>query len=134
MVIKIKRYYMQLTNSPLAPKAIGPYSQAVVLPEQGMVYTSGQIPVTKDGIIVAEDFEGQALQVLKNLKIVLEASGSSMYKVVKTNIYLAHMNDFEKLNDIYEEFFKGHKPARATIAAQTLPKNVLIEMDAVALL
>ena len=125
---------MQLTNSPLAPKAIGPYSQAVVIPEQKMVYTSGQIPMTKDGVILDDDIEAQTMQVLKNLKIVLEASGSSLFKVVKITIYLAHMNDFEKVNAVYEEFFKGHKPARSTVAVQTLPKHVGIEIDAVALL
>jgi len=125
---------MILTSSPLAPKAIGSYSQAVILEEQGMVYTSGQLPMTKDGVVLEDDIEAQTMQVLTNLQHILEASGSSLFKVVKVTIYLAHMNDFEKVNAVYEAFFKGHKPARSTVAVQTLPKHVGIEMDAIALL
>ena len=115
-----------------APSAIGPYSQAVVA--NGMVYTSGQIALTPEGIMLEDDVVLQTKQVLQNLKAVLEEAGSSVNKVVKTTIFIDSMDDFTIINEIYEDFFASHKPARATVAVKTLPKNALVEIDAIALL
>ncbi len=122
---------MKFVQTEKAPSAIGPYSQAVVA--NGMVYTSGQIALTPDGIMLEDDVRVQTKQVLKNLQAVLEESGSSMDKVLKTTIFIASMDDFSIINDIYEEAFGSHKPARATVAVKTLPKNALVEIDAVAI-
>ncbi|BCD60042.1 MULTISPECIES: RidA family protein [unclassified Nitratiruptor] len=115
-----------------APQAIGPYSQAMIV--DGMVYTSGQIALLPDGSdeLLSKDVATQAKQVLQNLKNVLEAAGSGMDKVIKTTIFLADMNDFATVNTVYEEAFGNHKPARSTVAVKTLPKNALVEIDAIA--
>jgi 2-iminobutanoate/2-iminopropanoate deaminase len=122
---------MKIVSTLNAPQAIGPYSQAMVV--NGMVYTSGQIALTPAGEMLENDVELQAHQVLKNLSNVLEASGSSLDKVIKTTIFLADMDDFLKINAIYAEYFGEHKPARSTVAVKTLPKNALIEIDCIAL-
>ncbi|MEA3331437.1 MAG: RidA family protein [Campylobacterota bacterium] len=122
---------MKFIETKKAPSAIGPYSQAVVV--NGMVYTSGQIALTPEGVMLENDVVIQTKQVLKNLKAVLEEAGSSMSRVVKTTIFIADMDDFALINEIYEEAFGSHKPARATVAVKTLPKNALVEIDAVAL-
>ena len=122
--------FVQTNN---APSAIGPYSQAVAT--NGMVYTSGQIALKPDGSdeLLSEDVIVQAVQVLRNLEAVLAEAGSSMEQVVKTTIFLANMDDFATVNEIYAEAFGEHKPARSTVAVKTLPKNALVEIDAVAL-
>ena len=122
---------MKFVQTSKAPSAIGPYSQAVVA--NGMVYTSGQIALTPEGVMLEDDVVIQTKQVLKNLQAVLEESGSSMSQVIKTTIFIASMDDFGTINGIYEEAFGSHKPARATVAVKTLPKNALVEIDAVAL-
>jgi 2-iminobutanoate/2-iminopropanoate deaminase len=122
---------MKIVSTLNAPQAIGPYSQAMVV--NGMVYTSGQIALTPAGEMLENDVELQAHQVLKNLSNVLEASGSSLDKVIKTTIFLADMDDFLKINAIYAEYFGEHKPSRSTVAVKTLPKNALIEIDCIAL-
>ena len=122
---------MKFVQTDKAPSAIGPYSQAVVA--NGMVYTSGQIALTTEGVMLENDVVIQTKQVLKNLKAVLEEAGSSMSQVVKTTIFIDSMDDFAVINEIYEEAFGSHKPARATVAVKTLPKNALVEIDAVAL-
>jgi len=122
---------MKFIQTDKAPSAIGPYSQAVVA--NGMVYTSGQIALTPEGIMLTGDVTVQTKQVLANLKEVLQAAGSSMSQVVKTTIFIDSMDDFAVINEIYEEAFGSHKPARATVAVKTLPKNALVEIDAVAL-
>ncbi len=114
-----------------APAAIGPYSQAVIANE--MVYTSGQIALTTDGLIKCEDIEGQTRQVLNNLTAVLEAARSSLNMVIKTTIYLSDMKDFKTVNEIYADYFGEHRPARSTVAVKTLPLGVKVEIDAVAL-
>ncbi len=114
-----------------APSAIGPYSQAVVA--NGMVFTSGQIALTPEGVMLENDVVVQTKQVLKNLQAVLEEAGSSMGEVIKTTIFLDSMDDFVVVNEIYAEAFGDHKPARSTVAVKTLPKNALVEIDAVAL-
>lgn len=123
---------MKFVQTDKAPSAIGPYSQAVIA--NGMVYTSGQIALTPEGTMLEADVVIQTAQVLQNLQAVLEAAGSSMSLVVKTTIFIDSMEDFAVINDIYEEAFGSHKPARATVAVKTLPKNALVEIDAVALL
>jgi 2-iminobutanoate/2-iminopropanoate deaminase len=122
---------MRFVQTNKAPSAIGPYSQAVVA--NGMVFTSGQIALTPEGVMLENNITIQTKQVLKNLKAVLEAAGSSMESVVKTTIFLASMDDFAIVNEIYAEAFGSHKPVRSTVAVKTLPKNALVEIDAVAL-
>ena len=123
---------MEYISTNKAPKAIGPYSQAVKVGD--MIYTSGQIALKPDGEFLEGDIKEQTKQVLTNLSFVLEKAGSSLQKVVKTTIFLADMDDFSKVNEVYESFFKEHKPARSTVAVKTLPKNALIEIEAVALI
>ena len=122
---------MQQVQTHNAPQAIGPYSQAIKA--NGMVFTSGQIALTPAGEMVENDVTLQTRQVLKNLAAVLEAAGSSLDRVVKTTIFLDSMDDFATVNPIYAEAFGDHKPARSTVAVKTLPKNALVEIDAVAL-
>ncbi len=114
-----------------APQAIGPYSQAVIA--NGMIFTSGQVPLNTNGLIVGPTIEEQTHQVLKNLSAVLEAAESSLNHVVKTTIFLSDMNDFKTVNEIYAEYFGSHRPARSTVAVKTLPLNVKIEMDCIAM-
>jgi 2-iminobutanoate/2-iminopropanoate deaminase len=125
---------MKFIQTDRAPSAIGPYSQAVVV--NGMVYTSGQIALTPEGSdeLLKEDVVVQAVRVMKNLEAVLEASESSLQNVIKTTIFLADMNDFAVVNEVYAEAFGTHKPVRSTVAVKTLPKNALVEIDAVAVL
>ena len=114
-----------------APKAIGPYSQAVVV--DGVVYTAGQIaldPAT--GGIVGQTTPEQTEQVLKNLGAILEAAGSGFELVVKTTVYLADMADFPAMNEVYTRYFPNHKPARSTVQAAALPKAARVEIDAIA--
>ncbi|EDZ61567.1 endoribonuclease L-PSP [Sulfurimonas gotlandica GD1] len=124
---------MKFVQTSKAPSAIGPYSQAVVA--NGMVYTSGQIALTPEGSdeLLREDVVVQAVAVLRNLEAVLIEAGSSLDNVIKTTIFLADMNDFALVNEVYAEAFGSHKPARSTVAVKTLPKNALVEIDAVAL-
>lgn len=121
---------MEYIHTDKAPAAIGPYSQAIKVGD--MVFTSGQIALTPKGEFLDGDVEVQARQVLENLSEVLKEAGSSMQKVIKTTIFLADMDDFLKVNEIYAKAFGGHKPARSTVAVKTLPKNALIEIEAVA--
>ncbi len=122
---------MQVVSTSNAPQAIGPYSQAIVA--NGMVFTSGQIALDTNGNIVSDDVKEQTIQVLKNLSEVLKAAGSSLDKVVKATIYLSDMNDFQAVNEVYGSFFNEHKPARSTVAVKTLPLNVKVEIDFIAL-
>lgn len=113
-----------------APDAIGPYSQAVKV--NGLVFTSGQIAINPaTGNVEADTIEGQTEQVCTNLKNLLEASGSSLEKAVKTVCFLADMNDFSSFNEIYGKYFT-EKPARSCVAVKTLPKNVLVEVEVIA--
>lgn len=114
-----------------APDAIGPYSQAVTV--GGFVFTSGQIAlVPASGTVAAETIEGQTEQVCQNLSEILKAAGSSLDKVVKTTCFLADMNDFAAFNDVYGKYFTA-KPARSCVAVKQLPKNVLVEVEVIAL-
>jgi 2-iminobutanoate/2-iminopropanoate deaminase len=114
-----------------APKAIGPYSQAVVV--DGVVYTAGQIALDpKTGGIVGQTTPEQTEQVLKNLGAILKAAGSGFELVVKTTVYLADMADFPAMNEVYTRYFPNHKPARSTVQAAALPKAARVEIDAIA--
>lgn len=113
-----------------APQAIGPYSQAIVC--GGFVFTSGQIPINPaTGAVETTTIEEQSEQVCKNLQAVLEATGSSLDKAVKTTCFLRHMDDFAAFNGIYAKYFTG-KPARSCVAAKQLPKDVLVEVEVIA--
>lgn len=121
---------MKVVSTLEAPQAIGPYSQAIAL--GSVLYTSGQIPLDKNGNFVEGDIKVQTTQVLENLRQVLQAGGSSLNRVVKTTVFLANMDDFVAFNEVYAKFFGEHKPARSTIAVKTLPKNALVEIECVA--
>lgn len=121
----------QIIQTEKAPKAIGPYSQAVKI--NGLVYLSGQIPIDPNtGQFVPGGITEQTEQVLKNLSAVLEAAGSGLNRVVKTTVFLADMNDFVEMNQVYEKFFTSEPPARATVQAAGLPRNARVEIDAIA--
>ena len=120
----------QVISTSNAPEAIGPYSQAIEV--NGMVYTSGQIPVNPATGEIADSIEGQARQVMENVKNLLEAAGTNMGNVVKTTVFIKDMNDFGKINEIYAEYFEGACPARSCVEVARLPKDVLMEMEAVA--
>lgn len=114
-----------------APAAIGPYSQAII--HNGIVYCSGQIPLDpKTMQIVGEDASSQAQQVMKNLSAVLTEAGSDFSKVVKCSIFLDDMGDFGSVNEVYGSYFATNPPARETVAVQTLPKEVLVEISCIA--
>jgi 2-iminobutanoate/2-iminopropanoate deaminase len=114
-----------------APKAIGPYEQAIKA--NGFIYTAGQIPIDpKTGNFVEGGITAQTRQVLENLKAVLEAGGSSLERVVKATVFLKNMADFAAMNDVYAQYLGGAKPARSTVAVAELPRGALIEIDLVA--
>jgi 2-iminobutanoate/2-iminopropanoate deaminase len=115
-----------------APGAIGPYSQAVKA--GNMVFCSGQIPIDpKTGEFVSEDIAEQTEQVIKNLAAVLEAAGTNLNNVVKTTVFLADMNDFATMNEVYAKHFSENKPARATVQAARLPRDARVEIEVIAL-
>lgn len=114
-----------------APKAIGPYSQAIQA--GSLLFTAGQIAINPDtGSMVRGDVAQQTEQVLQNLKAVIEASGSNLSKVVKTTVYLTKPEDFGPMNEVYGRYFSVEPPARTTIFISSLPKNLLVEIDAIA--
>lgn len=122
---------IKVVSTEKAPAAIGPYSQAIVT--DNLIYTSGQIPVNPEtGAIDSGDIEGQARQALENLRNVLEAAGSSLCKVIKVTVFIKNMNDFSKVNEIYSGYFQNPYPARSCVEVARLPKDVLIEIEAVA--
>jgi 2-iminobutanoate/2-iminopropanoate deaminase len=115
-----------------APKAIGPYSQAVT--HHGILYTSGQIPLDPaTGSLVEGDFAAQSHQVFRNLEAVLREAGSSFDRVLKATVYVTDLGNFQTLNTIYAEYFGSHKPARTTVEVKGLPKGATLEIDLVAL-
>ncbi len=121
----------EIISTEKAPAAIGPYSQAVKT--GNLIYTSGMIPIDPaTGALVEGGIEVQAERALMNVKALLEASGSSMDKVVKTVVFIKNMDDFAKVNEIYAKFFTSNYPARSCVEVARLPKDVLIEMEAIA--
>lgn len=115
-----------------APKAIGPYSQAIV--HNGLAYLSGQIPLDPaTGQLVEGDIAAQTARVLENLKAVLEACGSGLERVVKTTVFIQDMREFATMNDIYGKYFSENPPARSTVQAARLPRDVRVEIDAIAI-
>ena len=115
-----------------APQAIGPYSQAIRA--QGLIFTSGQVaidPTTQQ--VIAGDVSVQTNRVLKNLAAILEASGSSLEKVLRCTVFLKNMGDFAAMNEVYGRYFKQAPPARSTVEVARLPKDVLVEIDVIAL-
>ena len=121
---------MQVISTNSAPQAIGPYSQAIIA--NGFLFTSGQIALKPNGEFVGGDIKAQTEQVMANLKAVLAAADTEIQNVIKTTIFLADMNDFGVVNEIYGATFSEHKPARSCVAVKTLPKGALIEIELVA--
>jgi len=122
----------EVVQTDKAPKAIGPYEQAIKA--NGFIYTAGQIPIDpKTGNFVEGGITAQTRQVVENLKAVLEAGGSSLDRVVKATVFLKNMADFAAMNDVYAQYLGGAKPARSTVAVAELPRGALIEIDLVAL-
>ncbi|MBI4410651.1 MAG: RidA family protein [Gemmatimonadetes bacterium] len=116
-----------------APRAIGPYSQAMIAGK--LVFTAGQIPLHPEtGALVEGDVAAQTQRVLENLGAILESAGASLHSVVKTTVFLADMNDFAAMNEVYARVFGQHKPARSTVQAGRLPRDVRVEIDAIATL
>ena len=113
-----------------APAAIGPYSQAIEA--NGFVFASGQIPVDPETGVIPEGIEAQAEQVMKNMKNLLEAAGTSIDQVVKTSVFIKNMDDFATINGIYATYFEKDCPARSCVEIARLPKDVLLEMEAIA--
>lgn len=114
-----------------APAAIGPYVQGMIV--NNMFYSSGQIPLTAEGVMVEGDIVAQTQQVFENLKAVLAEAGTSLDRVVKTTVFMADMNDFAEMNVIYANYFGEHKPARSAVEVARLPKDARIEIEVIAL-
>jgi 2-iminobutanoate/2-iminopropanoate deaminase len=120
----------KVISSPLAPGAIGPYSQAIEV--NGMLFLSGQLPIDAATGLMAEGIEEQAKQSLSNIKHILEEAGLTMANVVKTTVFLADMSLFVDMNKVYSTFFQGEYPARSAVAVKALPKDALVEIECVA--
>jgi 2-iminobutanoate/2-iminopropanoate deaminase len=122
---------MEFAHSDSAPKAIGPYSQAVV--SGGFVFCSGQTPLDPSTMdVVGIEVETQTRRVLQNLELVLVARGLNRAHIVKTTVFLKNMTDFPRMNGVYAEFFGAHRPARSTVEVSRLPKDALVEIECVA--
>jgi len=120
-------------NTPTAPAAIGPYSQAMIAKGGDLMFLSGQIPIDPaSGELVSGDITDPAAQVMKNIAAVLGAAGLTWIDVVKTTVYLADMGDFALVNEVYASHMGSHKPARAAFQVACLPKSVLVEIEAIA--
>ena len=122
---------MRVIATDAAPKAIGPYSQAIVT--DGLIYTAGQVAIDPGtGELVGKTIVEQTEQVFRNLEAVLAAAGTSLAHVVKSTVYLADMADFAQMNEVYAKHFGSHKPARSTVQAAGLPRTARIEIDVIA--
>jgi 2-iminobutanoate/2-iminopropanoate deaminase len=120
---------MKIIQTPNAPAAIGPYSQAIAV--GSLLFTSGQLPLRADGTLVEGGIEAQTEQVLNNLRALVEAAGTSLGKVIKTTVFLKDFEDFAAMNNIYAAAFNGHCPARSTVQISRLAKDVLVEIEAI---
>ena len=114
-----------------APAAIGPYSQGIVTDK--LFFSSGQIPLTASGELITGDVAKQTHQVFANLKAVLKEAGASLETVIKATVFIKNMDDFSKVNEVYGEYFKDHKPARSCVEVARLPKDALVEIEVIAL-
>lgn len=123
---------MKAVSTSKAPAAIGPYVQGMIV--NGMFYSSGQIPLNAEGLMIEGSITEQTHQVFANLKAVLEEAGSSLAQVVKTTVFIKDMNDFATLNEIYGQHFGEHKPARSTVEVARLPKDAKVEIEVIALI
>lgn len=122
---------MKVVQTNQAPAAIGPYSQGIVV--NNMFFSSGQIPLTAEGDLLQGDVKEQTHQVFKNLKAVLKEAGASLETVVKATVFIKNMDDFAAVNEVYGEYFSIHKPARSCVEVARLPKDVLVEIEVIAL-
>lgn len=121
---------MRSVSTDKAPKAIGPYSQAVR--SRGLLFCSGQLPMGVDGVMIEGTFEEKVVQVLENLKAVVEEAGSSFGNVLKVTVFLTDLENFPAFNGVYEKYFTEHKPARSTIQVAGLPKGSPVEVECIA--
>ena len=122
---------MRTIHTNAAPDAIGPYSQGIVV--NNLFYSSGQIPLTADGDLLNGTVEEQTHQVFKNLSAVLTEAGASFDTVVKATVFIKNMDDFPAINEVYGQYFSEHKPARSCVEVARLPKDVLVEIEVIAL-
>jgi 2-iminobutanoate/2-iminopropanoate deaminase len=122
---------MDVVSTKKAPAAIGPYSQGIVV--NNLFYSSGQIPLTKEGVMVEGDITEQTHQVFQNLQAVLEEAGASLETVVKATVFIKDMNDFASINEVYGTYFDQHKPARSCVEVARLPKDAGVEIEVIAL-
>ena len=121
----------EIISTKKAPSAIGPYSQGMIVGDY--IFTSGQIPLNPENGQLVTEISKATVQVMANLSAVLEAAGSSLEKVIKTTIFLQDLNDFEKVNEIYGDYFKDNLPARSCVQVAKLPKGAIIEIEAIAI-
>lgn len=121
----------EIISTKKAPSAIGPYSQGMIVGD--LVFTSGQIPLNPENGELVTEISKATVQVMANLSAILEAAGSSLEKVIKTTIFLQDLNDFEKVNEIYGDYFKDNLPARSCVQVAKLPKGATIEIEAIAI-
>ena len=121
----------EIISTKKAPSAIGPYSQGMIVGD--LVFTSGQIPLNPESGELVTEISKATVQVMANLSAVLEAAGSSLEKVIKTTMFLQDLNDFEKVNEIYGDYFKDNLPARSCVQVAKLPKGATIEIEAIAI-
>lgn len=122
---------MKTIHTDMAPAAIGPYSQGVIV--NNLFYSSGQIPLTAEGVMVDGDVIAQTHQVFKNLQAVLEEAGASLNTVVKATVFIKNMDEFAAINEVYGGYFHTHKPARSCVEVARLPKDALVEIEVIAL-
>ncbi|MGA4722411.1 RidA family protein [Fictibacillus nanhaiensis] len=122
---------MKKIHTEEAPAAIGPYSQGIIIDQ--LFFSSGQIPLTKEGIMIDGDVKEQTHQVFQNLQAVLKEAGSSLDQVVKATVFISDMNEFADINEVYAEYFNEHKPARSCVEVARLPKDAKVEIEVIAL-
>lgn len=122
---------MKYVHTTEAPAAIGPYSQGIVV--NNLFFSSGQIPLTAEGIMLSGNVKEQTHQVFANLKAVLKEAGANLETVVKATVFIQNMDDFSDVNEVYGEYFSAHKPARSCVEVARLPKDALVEIEVVAL-
>ena len=120
---------MKTVKTDKAPQAIGPYSQAKIT--GNFIFTSGQIPLKIDGTMVVDNFEEECIQVLDNLKAILEYSGSGIFNIIKLTVYLTDLSNFNILNKVFEQYFDNSLPARSTVEVSALPKDSRVEIEAI---